>query len=209
MNIEIFFLVGKTLADVETSASQTTEVKHNVTSQAQGQQQHVQGQQQGQSHTKAFSVQQNVQHKQFNTNVSMRGINRGTMSNRGQTISRGQGIRNQGQPISVLGQSQNKVASGQIIRGHGKVRGHGLAKGRGRGVQKQTSVSQLQQVQIQENIDYESYDNQLSSEAPANRTVLPASSGLRQVVGMNSMGAASQGAPERPIFEATSPQRVR
>ena len=157
------------------------------------------------------SQQQSFQQKQFNTNVNKRGMNRGQMSNRGQTVNRGQGLRNQGQPISVLGQGQQSVSSYQVGRGRGHVRGQGQNRGRGRGLPKQTNIVQLQQVELHDNIDYESYDSQIGSESSGNRTVLPLSSGSRQVMGMNSMGASLQGTPEWNVKEkkeAYSPQRV-
>jgi hypothetical protein len=172
----------------------------------QGQHMHMQGYE-GQGHM--HNQQQGVQQQQFNTNIPKRGINRGHisnrghMSNRGQNVNRGQGIRPQGQPISVLGQSQPTMSSHQVGRGRGNVKG--------RGVPKQSNIVQLQQVELHENIDYESYDSQFGTESSGNRTVLPLSTGSRQVVGMNSMGASSQVTPERKVMEKKevfSPQRV-
>lgn len=199
---------GKTLADVVAPVEKIETA--NISSQPQGQQQgQVQMYAQGHTQYEPFQ-QQNVQHQQFNNQIGVRGTNRGHMSNRGNSVNRGQGIKNQGQPISVLGRTQQTVALGQVGRGQGHVRGHGTGRGRGRGIQKQSSTSQLQQVPIQENIDYESYDSQLSSQGPVNRTVLPASTGPRQIIGMNNMGAASQNVTDRKVLEtigATSPQR--
>ena len=114
----------------------------------------------------------------------------------------------QGQPISVLGQGQPNVATaGNIKRGQSRGRGGGF---RGRGNHNVPNFGQLQQVPIQENVDYNSYnDNFGALQQNSNRTVIPSSQGSRQGA-MNPMGAASMGQEMsgRTVIAGGGEQRV-
>ncbi|XP_052805263.1 RNA-binding protein 33-like [Mya arenaria] len=142
--------------------------------------------------------------------------NRGQISNRGQNANRGQ-MSNRGhisnnrgqlsnvgdfnpnevQTISVLGQGQNTP----VTLTRGQPRGRGNFRGQGRGqARSQINFSQLQQVKIEENVDF---DVQSTVPVNVNRTVISSSRDLT----LDAKGDASQGQGQR-IVKAGNQNRV-
>lgn len=122
---------------------------------------------------------------------------RGQVHGRGQTSNRGHMNNVQGQPISVVGQNQQNIGIVSVVK-RGQGRG-GNVRGRG---QKMPNFGQLQQVHIEENIDYETYNSVTSVQSQSNRTVLPSQGP------MNYMGAASQNQESNRTVVASDQPRV-
>lgn len=175
-------VTGKTLADVnravvDSNSSQTSIPQQHVPQgQSHGNQGHLQGQGQFNPHPNNLTY-------QTRGGVGNRGNRgRGQARGRGQYLNQGHVNSNQGQPISVVGQTHQGISTvSNVKRGQGRSRG----SVRGRGGHNVQNFGQLQQVHIEENIDYDSFENVPQQ---SNRTVIPSSQ-----MTMSAMGAASQG----------------
>lgn len=119
-----------------------------------------------------------------------RGRGRGQGQSRGLASNLGMGNGSQGQPISVVGQTHQTISTvSGVKRGQSRGRSGGV---RGRGGHKVQNFGQLQQVHIDENIDFKTYDSVENVQINSNRTVIPSGTGSHQMA-LNYMGAALEG----------------